>query len=36
MEEQSYAKHVRFVPLFHFVLFGLIAAAFFGSLWNFY
>jgi hypothetical protein len=36
MEEQSYAKHARFVPLFHFVLFGLIVLAFFGSLWNFY
>jgi len=36
MEEQSYAKHAKFVPLFHFVLFGLIALAFIGSLWNFY
>jgi hypothetical protein len=36
MEEQSYAKHVRFVPLFHLVLFGLIVFAFIGSLYNFY
>ena len=36
MEEQSYAKHVRFVPLFHIVLFGLIIFAFIGSLFNFY
>jgi hypothetical protein len=36
MEEQSYAKHARFVPMFHFVLFALIAVAFIGSLWNFY
>lgn len=27
MEEQSYAKHARFVPGFHFVLFFLIAIA---------
>jgi hypothetical protein len=36
MEEQSYAKHAQFVPMFHFVLFGLIVVAFLGSLWNFY
>ena len=36
MQEQSYAKHAQFVPLFHFVLFGLIVVAFIGSLWNFY
>ena len=36
MEEQSYAKHVRFVPLFHLGLFGLIVFAFIGSLFNFY
>jgi Zn-dependent protease with chaperone function len=36
MEEQSYAKHTRIVPLFHMVLFGLIVIAFFGSLWNLY
>ncbi|HEY3826598.1 MAG TPA: DUF6526 family protein [Bryobacteraceae bacterium] len=36
MEEQSYAKHTRVVPLFHGVLFVLIVLTFFGSLWNFY
>jgi hypothetical protein len=36
MEEQSYAKHARFVPMFHFVLFGLIAVAIIGSLANLY
>jgi hypothetical protein len=36
MEEQSYAKHTRIVPLFHMVLFGLIVVAFVGSLWNLY
>ncbi len=32
MEEQSYAKHARFVPLFDGVLFGLIVVAFLGGL----
>ncbi len=36
MEEQSYAKHAKFVPLYHIVLFGLIAVAFLGSLLNLY
>ncbi len=36
MEEQSYAKHAKLVPMFHGVLFGLIAAAFIGSLANLY
>jgi len=36
MEEQSYAKHAKFVPMFHFVLFGLIVVAFLGSVVNFY
>jgi hypothetical protein len=36
MEEQSYAKHTQLVPMFHFVLFGLIVFAFIGSLYNFY
>ena len=36
MEEQSYAKHAKFVPLYHFVLFGLIVLAFIGSLINLY
>ena len=36
MEEQSYAKHAKFVPLYHYVLFGLIVLAFIGSLINLY
>jgi hypothetical protein len=36
MEEQSYAKHTRLVPLFHMVLFGLIVVAFVGALINLY
>jgi hypothetical protein len=36
LEEQSYAKHAKFVPLYHFVLFGLIVLAFIGSLINLY
>ena len=36
MEEQSYAKHAKFVPLYHMVLFGLILLAFIGSLINLY
>ena len=36
MEEQSYAKHAKFVPLYHFVLFALIVVAFIGSLVNLY
>jgi hypothetical protein len=36
MEEQSYAKHSRTVPMFHMVLFGLIVVAFLGSLVNLY
>ena len=34
MEEQSYAKHAKFVPMFHGLLFGLIALSFIGSLVN--
>jgi len=34
MEEQSYAKHAKFVPLFHGVLFGIIVVALAGSLYN--
>lgn len=34
MPEQSYAKHAKFVPLFHFVLFGIIFFSFIGSLVN--
>ena len=36
MEEQSYAKHARFVPMFHGVLFGLIVVAFLGALVDLY
>jgi hypothetical protein len=36
MEEQSYAKHARTVPMFHMVLFGLIVIALVGSLVNLY
>jgi hypothetical protein len=36
MEEQSYAKHARYVPMFHMVLFGLIVITFLGSLINLY
>jgi hypothetical protein len=34
MQEQSYAKHAKFVPMFHFVLFGIIALTFIGSFVN--
>jgi hypothetical protein len=36
MPEQSYASHVRIVPLFHFVLGGITVATFIGSLVNLY
>ena len=36
MEEQSYAKHTKFVPLFHGVLFGIIFVAIIGSLYGLY
>ncbi len=36
MEEQNYSKHVRFVPMFHGVLFGLIVLIFFSSLYDLY
>ncbi len=36
MEEQSYAKHAKFVPLFHGGLFGLILVVFLGSIYDFY
>lgn len=34
MEEQSYARHAKYVPMFHGVLFGLSALTFIGSLIN--
>lgn len=36
MEQQSYAKHAKLVPMFHGVLFGLLVLTFFGSLVNVY
>lgn len=36
MVEQSYAKHAKFVPMYHWVLFGLVLIAFIGSLVNLY
>jgi hypothetical protein len=36
MEEQSYSKHVKIVPRFHGVLFGILVLTFFGSLFNLY
>ena len=34
MEEQSYAKHAKYVPLYHGVLFGLLVLTFIGSIVN--
>jgi hypothetical protein len=36
MEEQSYAKHAKFVPLYHFVLFGIIFLTLLCSLYGTY
>lgn len=36
MEQQSYAKHAKFVPLYHQVLAGLLLLIFIGSLVNLY
>jgi hypothetical protein len=36
MEEQSYAKHAKLVPLYHGVLFGIILATLIGSFVNLY
>jgi hypothetical protein len=36
MEQQSYARHAKFVPLFHGVLFGIIFITIIGSLYNLY
>ena len=36
MEQQSYAKHTKLVPLYHQVLFGLIALTFVGAVVNMY
>jgi len=34
MQEQNYAKHAMFVPMFHFVLSAIILLSFIGSLVN--
>jgi hypothetical protein len=34
VEEQSYAKHAKYVPLYHGVLFGIILLTFIGSIVN--
>jgi hypothetical protein len=36
VEEQSYAKHAKFVPMFHGVLFGLILLVLIGSVYDLY
>ena len=36
MEEQSYAKHAKFVPMYHLATFGLIVVTLIGSLVNLY
>src|SRR5437773_2556681 len=36
MEQQSYSRHAKTVPMFHGVLFGLLVLTFFGSLVNLY
>ena len=36
MEAQNYANHRRFVPMYHYVLFGLIALTLIGSFVNLY
>ena len=36
MEAQNYANHRRFVPMFHFVLFGIIVLTLIGSVVNLY
>ena len=36
MEQQSYAKHAKFVPMYHIVTFGLIVLTLVGSLVNLY
>jgi hypothetical protein len=36
VEEQSYAKHAKFVPLYHYFLFGLLLLALIGSCVNLY
>lgn len=35
-EEQSYAKHAKFVPMYHYVLFGILFVTLIGSFVNLY
>ncbi len=34
MQEQNYSNHVRYVPLFHFILFGIILLSIIGAVVN--
>ncbi len=34
MQDQNFKNHVRFVPLFHFVLFLILILCLIGSVWN--
>ncbi len=36
MEMQNYANHRRFIPVFHFILFGIIVLSLIGSFVNLY
>src|SRR5437016_3621475 len=36
MEEQNYKKHVKTVPMYHFVLFGILLLTLIGSFVNLY
>jgi hypothetical protein len=36
MEEQSYKKHAQLVPMYHFVLFGILVVTLIGSFVNLY
>ena len=36
MEQQSYEKHAKYVPMYHVVTFGLIVLTLIGSLVNLY
>src|SRR6516225_9947307 len=36
MSTQNYANHAKYVPMFHFVLFGVLLLTFIGSLVNLY
>lgn len=34
MQDQNYKNHIRFVPLFHFILYPLLTACLVGAVWN--